>query len=114
MNFVKSIQKNVKGISLILISSLFVAIGQLFWKLSGGNQYLLLAIGFLFYITGAICMIIAFKYGSFSVIHPMLAISYVFSLVLGYLVLRKVISTEKIFGILFIVAGVFFIGGGDN
>lgn len=111
--FYESFRKNYKGIILILLSSVLVSLGQLFWKLSGGTEPGWLYAGFVFYGIGAVCMLVAFRFGSFSVLHPMLCTSYVLSLLLGSFVLYENIGWLKIGGIFFIMAGVVLIGGGD-
>lgn len=112
--FYESFKKNYKGIVLILFSSVLVSLGQLFWKLSGATEPGRICAGFVFYGIGAVCMVVAFRFGSFSVLHPMLSISYVLSLFLGNFVLHEYISWFKIVGISFIIAGVFLIGVGDG
>ncbi|TEB16166.1 4-amino-4-deoxy-L-arabinose-phosphoundecaprenol flippase subunit ArnE [Pelotomaculum sp. FP] len=111
--FFKSFKKNYKGIILILFSSVLVSLGQLFWKLSGSTNLWLLCDGFFFYGVGTVCMIIAFRFGSFSVLHPMLCTSYILSLLIGYFVLHEYIGWLKVIGIFFMITGIVFIGGGD-
>jgi len=47
-SFIDSIKKNRIGICIILFASLLTATGQMFWKISGGADILLVQIGFLF------------------------------------------------------------------
>ena len=69
---IESLKKNKKGIILMLISSLCVCIGQLFWKLYASGSILFLILGFAFYGVGALIMIYAYKFGNLSVLQPML------------------------------------------
>ena len=96
-----------KGIVLMIISALATCTGQLMWKLAStnGTNLFLIAIGFVLYGTGAILMIIAFRYGEISVLQPMLSIGFVFSLLLAVVVLHEMINISKIAGILLIVCG---------
>lgn len=110
----ESIKKNRKGMLLMLLSSLFVCIGQLLWKLSAEGLSIYLVPGFLCYGTGALIMLVAYRYGSLSVLHPMLSMSYVFSTILGTAVLGEVVGLKRIFAIALILLGVIFIGGGDE
>ncbi|GKX68077.1 EamA family transporter [Inconstantimicrobium mannanitabidum] len=112
--FIQSIKNNKIGIMLIVLASLMTSVGQLFWKLSSSNKIIFLFLGFVLYGIGAIVMILAFKHGSLSVIHPMLSFGYVFALVLGTIVLKEKISTFQYVGILLIIIGVVLIGGGDE
>jgi undecaprenyl phosphate-alpha-L-ara4N flippase subunit ArnE len=109
-----SFKKNRIGIILMLISSFCVCFGQLFWKISENNEIIYLFLGFALYGIGALVMIIAYRYGSLSVLHPMLSINYVFALVLSFLVLHESISWQKLIGIFIIIIGVALIGGGDE
>jgi drug/metabolite transporter (DMT)-like permease len=113
-NFVESFQKNKIGILFILVASISTAGGQMFWKLSNGaiNFYLLL--GFFFYFIGAVLMIIAFRFGSLSVLHPLLSIGYVFGIFFGVLFLHEQITFMHIVGTAFIMIGAILIGGGDH
>lgn len=110
----ESIKKNKKGILLMLISSICVCLGQLFWKLAINDNLSMLILGFTFYGIGALIMIVAYRFGSLSVLQPMLSLNYVLSVILGYLVLNEVITLTKSIGIFIIIIGVILIGGGDE
>lgn len=110
----ESFKKNKYGIMLMLLSSVCVCIGQLFWKISSEKGLSALAIGFFIYCIGAILMIIAYRYGSLSVLQPILSVNYIFSTVLSVIVLHEYINTTKIIGIVIIILGVIFIAGGDE
>ena len=109
-----SLNKNKKGIYIILISAFFTAIGQYFWKLSAAKDIHYILIGFFCYGIGAIGMILAFRYGSFSVIHPMISTNYIFAFIIAYYFLGEQINTPKILGLVFIMIGVLFLGVGDE
>lgn len=110
----ESIKKNKKGIILMLFAAVLACVGQLFWKLSATNGILFMLIGFAFYGMGALLMLIAYKYGSVSVLQPMLSLNYALSVILGILVLNEKISFLKVTGILVITTGVILIAGGDT
>ena len=111
---VTSIKKNRIGIVLILTAALSTAFGQFFWKLSEGQINFNLIIGFFLYSIGAILMIIAFRFGSLSVLHPLLSIGYVFALFIGTYFLGESLTTKHIIGNVFIVVGALLIGGSDD
>lgn len=111
---IESIQKNKKGILLMLVSSVCVCIGQLLWKLSATSRIWLMLIGFCFYGVGALVMIVAYKYGKLSVLQPMLSLNYVLSIILAAVVLEEKITLLKCIGVLVIIAGVILIAGGDE
>lgn len=110
----ESLKKNKHGIILMIISSICVCIGQLFWKLSTNRGVLFLIIGFVFYCVGALVMLVAYKSGSLSVLQPMLSLNYVLSIGLASVVLNENITLIKVIGVLTIIVGVILIGGGDD
>lgn len=95
-------------------SSVCVCLGQLFWKLSTGGQTSFLFVGFLLYGLGALVMMVAYRFGSLSVLQPMLSLNYVFSIVLSAFVLKETITLLKCIGVLIIISGVILIAGGDE
>lgn len=110
----ESLKKNKKGILLMLLSSICVCIGQLLWKLSNTNGVIFLVLGFAFYGIGALVMIVAYKFGSLSVLQPMLSLNYIISIILAKSILNESITLMKLIGILIIIVGVVLIGGGDD
>ena len=113
----KSFEKNKKGIALMLFSSFCVCLGQLFWKLAStgeGMNIPHLICGFILYGIGAVVMILAYRYGSLSVLQPMLAANYIFAPVIAAIVLNEAILPMRIVGIVVIIAGILLIGGGDD
>lgn len=109
-----SLKKNKIGIIIMIISAICTSLGQYFWKVSNGNDIKQLLIGFIFYGIGAIVMIIAFKFGSLSVLHPMMSMGYVIALFIGYFWLGEAITVMKVIGIIFILIGITLIGVGDE
>lgn len=110
----ESFKKNKYGILLMGISSICVCMGQLFWKLSVNVGILFLIVGFAFYGIGAVVMLVAYKFGSLSVLQPMLSLNYVLSIILATTILNEEITLMKITGVLIIIVGVILIGGGDD
>ena len=111
---IESIQKNKKGILLMLVSSICVCVGQLLWKLSATQGLIIMLAGFAFYGAGALIMIIAYKFGKLSVLQPMLSLNYVLSILLAAFVLREAITLYKVIGVIIITCGVITIAGGDE
>ena len=110
----KSFRENRTGILLMLVSSFCVCTGQLFWKLSSGGALWQLLLGFFLYGVGALVMLVAYRFGSLSVLQPMLSMNYIFTIFLAAFVLNEVITPTKLAGIAVITAGVILIGGGDD
>lgn len=110
----ESFAKNRTGILLMLISSICACVGQLVWKLSAEQGIWMALAGFIFYGMGALIMLVAYRFGSLSVLQPMLSMNYVLSILLGALILKEAITIRKVIGVLVIMTGVILIGGGDE
>lgn len=110
-----SFRKNRKGILMMFLSSVCVCFGQLFWKLAASKGILFfLALGFALYAVGALVMLAAYRFGSLSVLQPMLCLNYVLTVILAALVLRETLTAGRLIGIALVMAGAFLIGGGDT
>lgn len=107
-------KKLLKGIILIVISALCTSYGQLFWKIGVNENLWLILLGFILYGLGALTMIIAFKFGELSILHPLMCIGYVFALINGFLFLKERISLLQFIGIIVIIIGIVFIARGDE
>lgn len=111
--FFGSIQKNYVGILYMLVSAFGLATGQLFWKISAGDRAFFLLAGFALYGVSALCMVIAYRHGSLSVLHPMMSTSYVMAFVLGGYFLHESVNAVQVVGLAVVLLGVILIGGGD-
>ena len=111
---IDSIKKNKNGILLMVLSSICVCFGQLLWKMSDDKGFIYLLLGFFLYGIGALIMLIAYKFGSLSVLQPMLSLNYIISLVIGHQILNEDIDLKRIIGITVVIIGVVFIAGGDK
>ena len=109
---VESFKKNKKGILIMLLSSVCACLGQMFWKLSS-NSIWFLFIGFAFYGIGALLMLLAYRYGSLSVLQPVLSMNYVLALIVGFIVFNEVVTILRILGVIIIISGVVLISGGE-
>jgi len=96
-------------------SAVLTATGQAFWKLAvhGLGSWQLYA-GFMLYALGAVCMTLAFRFGSLSALHPLLSLGYVFSILIGYLWLNELINWPLVMGDGMIVVGAVFLGLGER
>lgn len=104
-------KSSIKGIIVMIVASFITATGQLLWKLFQlENSLLYLILGFSLYGIGAILMIIAFKYGKYSAVHPMMCTSYIFALGYSSIFLSEKINLIQVIGVLVIIFGVFLIG----
>ena len=104
------VKTNLTGILLMLLSSTMVATGQFFWKLALGSVNLWLLLGFSVYGIGAVLMIKALKFGELSVLHPIMAFSYVVAFLLALVFLHESYSPRQTSGIFLIIIGVVMLG----
>ena len=111
----EKISKNpiMRGVALMLLSSLSTCLGQMMWKLSASGAILPLLCGFALYAVGAVLMVTALRYGELSVLHPILGVGYVLSLFIGSAVFRETLSVSKMLGVLVIIAGLVLIVRGE-
>ncbi len=112
--FSESLNRNRIGILLMVLTALCICFGQLFWKIAHDQGALWLLPGFLLYGTGTVLMILAYRFGSLSVLHPVLSLNYVIALILAYFVLGEEISFGRLAGVIIIILGVLIICGGDT
>ena len=98
----------------MLVSSVCVCVGQLLWKLSATQGLVFMLAGFVFYGTGALIMIIAYKFGKLSILQPMLSLNYVLSIILAAFILHEAVTLYKVIGVIIITCGVVMIAGGDE
>ncbi len=115
----------IKIISVVLISAIFSSFGQIFFKLASnkagqlkhGKKALIRHVGkvlqsawtgFGLLLMGISLMIwlIAMAQGDLSLIYPIGSLYYIFVIVLAHVFLGEKIDRSKIFGTLFIFAGI--------
>jgi drug/metabolite transporter (DMT)-like permease len=104
------LKNNLPGILMMLLASTMVATGQFFWKLALGNVNLWLLLGFSVYGIGAVLMIKALQFGELSVLHPIMAFSYVVAFLLAFVFLHETYSVRQVSGIFLIIVGVVLLG----
>ncbi|MBR7158780.1 MAG: EamA family transporter [Alphaproteobacteria bacterium] len=101
--------KNWLGVLLVIISAVSCSVGALFWKMADAGINAELFAGYFFQCLGVPFLIAAFKFGKLSALHPIMAFSYVVTVLLGVLVLKEQISALQALGLLLILAGVFLL-----
>lgn len=90
--------------------------GFFFKKCTAGNSLSstvrgpYLYIGVSFYVAGAVLNIVVLKFMPYSVVLPMTAITYVWTMVLSYFFLKEKMTINKIIGIVSILSGAVLIG----
>lgn len=99
------------GVVLMLVCAVCLCIGQFIWKRYLGVLPML--VGFLIYGMGALAMLVAYRFGSLSVLQPINSVSYIISAVLGAMFFDEPITFKKVIGILIIMAGVAMLAKGE-
>ena len=111
---IESLQRNKIGIMLILLASMCICIGQLFWKISVLGNIWYLCGGFVLYGVGTVLMFSAYRFGSMSILQPMLSMNYVFGIILAVKILNENIGVLQLIGIIIITMSVILLGGSDE
>lgn len=106
--------KTLSGIILMLIAAMFVAIGQLFWKISEAQINLWLITGFIIYAGGALIMTIALRFGKLSMLQPIFSFSYIAAIFLGNIFLNEKITMQHIIAVVFIILGIICLSKGEK
>lgn len=112
------IKSSIRSFTLILFTTLFVAIGQIFFKISS-EEFILsiesillnynLWIGFVFYGLGLIILILGIKEGELTKLYPVLSLSYVWVLLASMIIFLEPLTATKIIGTICIIGGVSFL-----
>ena len=97
--------------------TLIGSLGAYFFKLSSTNSKKIISLfftptfylGATLYVLSAILNILLLKVIDYTVLYPMTAITYIWSLALSNRLLGEEINKQKLIGVLLICAGVFFI-----
>ena len=111
---IESMKNNRRGILLMVASALLVSFGQMFWKMYHTEGFPALFLGLVLYALGALIMLVAYRYGSLSVLQPMLCLSYVFAIFIAVFILHEHMTPMKLSGICVVIFGVLMIAGGDT
>ncbi|MCL2763699.1 MAG: EamA family transporter [Treponema sp.] len=98
------------SVPLMILSAACLCLGQLVWKIMQDYNYIYLIGGFSIYVTGAIAMLIAYRYGELSVLQPINSVSYVFAAIIAIFFLQEKINAINFAGIALIIGGVIIIG----
>lgn len=106
--------KTPLGIFLILIAALFVAVGQLFWKISRAQINSWLIIGFFIYAVGALIMTVALRLGKLSTLQPIFSFSYIAAIFLGNIFLNEKITIQHLAAIVLIMLGIICLSKGEK
>jgi drug/metabolite transporter (DMT)-like permease len=72
------------------------------------------AFGIFLYLASSVLFVAGLKDGSLTVLYPMVALGYVWTLIWSRLFFREPFNRPKVLGLALILVGVFFIGLGNR
>jgi len=115
-------KKKIKyTVALVILTTIFTAVGQLLLKLGANNlrlsfpslitNYPLLG-GLAIYLVGGVVMIFALKQADLSVIYPFFSLSFIWVALISVFILGETIVLAHALGIAVIISGVYFVGRG--
>ena len=100
----------------LLIMTMFGSVASLFLKKASGSNGLInmlkninLYIGGFLYVSSAILNIWLLKVLDYSVILPLTSLTYIWTMILSYLILKETITVKKIIGVCLILTGAIII-----
>ncbi|QTN00824.1 EamA family transporter [Sediminibacillus dalangtanensis] len=106
----------INWLMMIVLFTLFGALGGFFFKKASGQDFTLnskllihLLAGGMFYGAGAILNVWTLKHLPYTVVFPLTSLTYVWTLLLSSIWLRETLTKNKIVGVLLIVAGSAFL-----
>ena len=107
-----------KYLLLCLIMTVFGAFGGLFFKKAAdtGGSFLKIVLspylycGGLLYVIGALLNILALKGLDYTVVLPITAVTYVWTLLISYFILKEKLTGKKVAGVVLIIVGALVLG----
>jgi len=102
---------------LCIVLTIFGAFGGLFFKKAANRTKSLVEllkntnfyIGALFYVLGASLNIVVLQFLPLTIVMPLTSITYVWTIIISYFLLKENINIKKIIGISFIILGSYFL-----
>ncbi len=107
---------------LVFVGSIIGSFGAVFLKLGAahlkqGFQHILnvrLAAGIFLYLLSSVFFVMGLRHGELSVLYPLVALGYVWTLLWSRLFFGEMFTREKFVGLGLILVGVLFVGIGSK
>lgn len=107
----------LSNLFLCIVLTMFGAFGGYFFKKASSKESIskirtspFLYLGGIFYLVGAILNIIVLKRLNYIVALPLTSLTYVWSMMISYRLLKETISIKKIIGLFMIIGGAIILG----
>ena len=100
---------------LLLLMTMLGTVAAVFFKKAAGKEILKsffdvnLYIGVFLYLIAAVLNVYILKYLDYSLVLPMTSLTYIWTVLVSYLVFKEKIVKQKLFGVLLILVGAVFI-----
>lgn len=107
------------GFLLVFVATIFVAAGQILFKLAsttfsfsfeGLILNYLLWLGFISYLLGLIIFVAAIRFGELTILYPLLSFSYVWVLLFSFLFFNELFTAQKMTGLALLFVGILILG----
>lgn len=112
----------ISSMLLVLLASFIGSFGAVFLKVGAGrlqgslrnvlNVHLALGIGF--FLLSSVFFVMGIRHGELSVLYPMVALGYVWTLFWSRLFFQEALTRQKFIGLGLVLIGVFFVGLGSQ
>lgn len=96
----------------LLVMTMLGSVASLFLKRASGSKGIIamlkninLYIGGVLYLVSAVLNIWILRYLDYSVVLPLTSLTYIWTMVLSYMILKEKITKKKIAGVIFILIG---------
>lgn len=104
------------NLTLLIFMTFCGAIASLFLKKASSNENIMqmlkdvnLYLGAGIYLLSAVLNIIILRYLDYSVVLPLTSITYIWTMLISYLILKENVTKKKIVGVILILVGAIFI-----
>jgi drug/metabolite transporter (DMT)-like permease len=114
----------ISSMVLVLIASLIGSLAAVFLKAGADTLHrdtaslkragVRLAAGIILFLLSSVLYIWGIKDGSLTVLYPLLALGYVWTLAWSKIFFREPFNNHKIYGLCFVLVGVTFIAAGNG
>jgi uncharacterized membrane protein len=114
-------EKTWLGILLVFLTTIFISIGQLLWKISTKQiSFSIISLitnlpligGFVLFGLGALTLILALKQGELSIIYPFVSLSFIWVTLLSIIFLGEKFVPLQWLGLAIVVLGVILVARG--